>query len=377
MNIVENFLEFVDIKDIILTEEYTNMVDISVDEDASFLLSNGIVSHNSAGNSARTFRDSKKQGIFKLKGKFMNISKMSDKQILVDKKGDPTEAAKLMSALGLTLNGKVKKEDLRYDEILIATDMDCLESNTKILTEGGVKNISDISYTDKVLTHTGVYKQVTNIVETHKTDAVIFKLENGEFVSSLNHKMLIYRDGYMIEEKAENITIKDSFCLNVNNKYVSLEIKEITQKNNGDFNMFDISVEDDNTFHIVLDNGDLILSHNCDGDSITGLLLNFFSKWQELLEWGMVYRIQTPILVATKGKDKKVFYSLAEYEEFSKTNKGYETFYKKGLGALEDDEYEEMIKNPRKIKLKWDDGARKLLDDWFGDDSGIRKDLLL
>ena len=377
MNIVENFLEFVDIKDIILTDEYTNMVDISVDEDASFLLSNGIVSHNSAGNSARTFRDSKKQGIFKLKGKFMNISKMSDKQILVDKKGDPTEAAKLMSALGLTLNGKVKKEDLRYDEILIATDMDCLESNTKILTENGIKSISDISYNDKVLTHTGVYKQVTNIVETHKTDAIIFKLENGEFVSSLNHKMLIYRDGYMIEEKAENITTKDSFCLNINNKYVSLEIKEIIQKNNGDFSMFDISVEDDNTFHIVLDNGDLILSHNCDGDSITGLLLNFFSKWQELLEWGMVYRIQTPILVATKGKDKKVFYSLAEYEEFSKTNKGYETFYKKGLGALEDDEYEEMIKNPRKIKLKWDDGARKLLDDWFGDDSGIRKDLLL
>jgi len=40
---------------------------------------------------------------------------------------------------------------------------------------------------------------------------------------------------------------------------------------------YDIEVEDDHTFFISGDNN-LILSHNCDGDSITGLLLNFFNK---------------------------------------------------------------------------------------------------
>lgn len=195
---------------------------------------------DSAGESSRNFRDSKKQGIFKLKGKFMNISKMSDKQILVDKNGSPTEAAKLMSALGLTLNGKVKKQDLRYDEILIATDMDT------------------------------------------------------------------------------------------------------------------------------------------DGDSITGLLLNFFAKWEELFELGMIYRVMTPLLVIKKGKNTKYFYTNEEWLEYQSKNSlsGYSIEYKKGLGSLEDEEYQEMIQNPRKIKFTLDENSKTLLDAWFGDDVDKRKKLL-
>ena len=55
--IVENFLELMDIEDVILTDEYVNMVDISIDVDQSFLLSNGIVSHNSAISSFRKCRN--------------------------------------------------------------------------------------------------------------------------------------------------------------------------------------------------------------------------------------------------------------------------------------------------------------------------------
>jgi DNA topoisomerase-2 len=195
---------------------------------------------DSAGESSRNFRDSKKQGIFKLKGKFMNVSKMNDKQILVDKNGSPTEAAKLMSALGLTLNGKVKKEDLRYMEILIATDMDT------------------------------------------------------------------------------------------------------------------------------------------DGDSITGLLLNFFSKWKELFDMGMIYRVMTPLLVIKKGKNVKYFYTNEEWLDFQAKNtlSGYDIEYKKGLGSLEDTEYQEMIQNPRKIKFTLDENSKTLLDAWFGEDVEKRKKLL-
>jgi hypothetical protein len=64
--IVENFLELVDIDDITLKEEYTNMVDISVDVDQSFLLSNGLISHNSASSAFRKYRDPQTQGAFSL-----------------------------------------------------------------------------------------------------------------------------------------------------------------------------------------------------------------------------------------------------------------------------------------------------------------------
>lgn len=236
--IVENFLELVDIDEVIFTDEYINMVDISVDEDSSFLLSNGLISHNSAGNACRNFRNPQTQAIFKLKGKFVNHKKVTDKQLLVNPKTNtPTEAAHLINALGLELNKDLDVNDLRYGEILL--------------------------YMDKDL----------------------------------------------------------------------------------------------------------------DGDSIVALLLNFFSKWKELFDLGMIYRVDTPLLVIKKGKEKKYFYSNSEWLEYQKKNSihGWETEYKKGLGALEDEEYEEMVKNPRKVRIVWDENSQTFLDCWFGDDSDLRK----
>jgi DNA topoisomerase-2 len=193
---------------------------------------------DSAGESTRKFRDPQTQAIFKLKGKFVNVSKTTDKQLLVNPKDNkPTEAAHLINALGLELNKKVVKEDLRFGEILLFMDMDV------------------------------------------------------------------------------------------------------------------------------------------DGDSIVGLLLNFFSKWKELFDMGMIHRVVTPLLVIKKGKDKKYFYTSEEWEEYQKKNSisGWDVEYKKGLGALEDDEYEAMIKNPKKVKIVWDEESKMFLECWFGDDAELRK----
>jgi DNA topoisomerase-2 len=187
---------------------------------------------DSAGDSARNFRNPQTQAIFKLKGKFANVRKMSDKKMV-----STEEVLNLMSAIGLTLNEKVDESDLRFSEILIATDMDT------------------------------------------------------------------------------------------------------------------------------------------DGDSIVGLLLNFFSKWKTLFDKGLVYRCLTPLVVLKKGKTKKYFYTQNELDKFLETNSssGYEFDYKKGLGSLEDEEYEEMIINPKKVKISWDELAEEQLECWFGTDSELRK----
>lgn len=194
----------------------------------------------SAGDSARIHRNPSIDAVFKLKGKFMNTSKVSDKKMLQDEKGEPTEAANLINSLGLELNKKPDRENLRFGEILIATDMDC------------------------------------------------------------------------------------------------------------------------------------------DGDSISGLLFNFFSRWKEIFEWNMVYRVITPLLVIKKAKVKKFFYTQEEWEKYQEKNSisGWEILYKKGLGSLEDDEYQEMIQNPRKVKILWDDTAQKLLECWFSDNVELRKEIL-
>ena len=117
-----------------------------------------------------------------------------------------------------------------------------------------------------------------------------------------------------------------------------------------------------------------------DGDSIAGLLINFFNKyWPELFSRGCIFKVMTPLVVAKKGKEVIPFYSNEEYSVWEKKTgaKGWDTEYKKGLAALEDFEYREIIHNPVLIKIQNDKLYKDSLTDWFGTDSAMRKEKLL
>ena len=117
-----------------------------------------------------------------------------------------------------------------------------------------------------------------------------------------------------------------------------------------------------------------------DGDAIASMLINFFDKyWPELFDQDRVYKVLTPLVVAKKGKEVLYFYSNDEYRTWeNKTDvKKYNIEYKKGLASLEDDEYEEIIKNPRLLRIKNDKLYRESLKNWFGRDSAPRKEALL
>lgn len=140
----------------------------------------------------------------------------------------------------------------------------------------------------------------------------------------------------------------------------------------------DIEVEDDNTFFIVGKN-DMILTHNCDGDAICAMLINFFYRnWKELFDEKRMYKVLTPLLVANKGKEKLFFYTEQEYQQWAiKANlNNWNIQYKKGLASLLDDEYEMMIRTPRLMLIQADDLAKQSLNVWFGKDSQLRKDKL-
>jgi DNA topoisomerase-2 len=119
-----------------------------------------------------------------------------------------------------------------------------------------------------------------------------------------------------------------------------------------------------------------------DGNSIAAQLINFFAKyWPELFDMGVIYKVMTPLVVVKRGKTINNFYTNQEFENWlNKTSvkpSQWNIEYKKGLAALEDDEYEEIIKNPKTVQLKLDKESKDSLEAWFGSDSQPRKDKLL
>ena len=117
-----------------------------------------------------------------------------------------------------------------------------------------------------------------------------------------------------------------------------------------------------------------------DGNHIAASLINFFNRfWPELFDQGRVYKVMTPLVVAKKGSKSINFYTNEEFDKWSQKNqvKSWEIEYKKGLAALEDSEYSEIIKNPFLVQIKNDKDYKSSLEAWFGKDSTPRKERIL
>lgn len=129
-------------------------------------------------------------------------------------------------------------------------------------------------------------------------------------------------------------------------KLVSIDSIDVIEAED-EIDMYDITVEDNNTFFIKDPTTNvLILSHNCDGFHISGLLFNlFYSFWPELFEMGVIHRFITPLLKATIGKEVKDFYTMKEFKAWAEENKDkkYSVKYYKGLGTSETKDFREYF----------------------------------
>jgi DNA topoisomerase-2 len=91
----------------------------------------------------------------------------------------------------------------------------------------------------------------------------------------------------------------------------------------------------------------ILSDQDLDGFHITGLLLAFFAKfWPELFELGIIYRMNTPLFIATVGKsDTYEFFTEEEYAAWAKTAPKHKADYYKGLGGFDTDVFEGFINN--------------------------------
>lgn len=110
-----------------------------------------------------------------------------------------------------------------------------------------------------------------------------------------------------------------------------------------------------------------LCDQDCDGNGITGQLLNiFFTFWPDLFHKGKVFKVMSPLIIAMnkKTKEKEVFYSLSDY--YKKQDYCSIIEYNKGLGSLDKEEYRKLVNNPVLIQFSASDFTEKKLDLVFG-----------
>ena len=107
---------------------------------------------------------------------------------------------------------------------------------------------------------------------------------------------------------------------------------------------------------------------------ISPLLIAFFYKfWPRLLLENRVQITRTPIMISSKAKDVKWFYTYEDAQAFKK-NGGYHHRYIKGLGSLTEDEYHIIINKPEYDTVTVDDAS--VFQMMFGKDSSLRKEYM-
>jgi hypothetical protein len=195
----QNFFQIVGIESIVKDTVY-NCIDITVEEDESFVLSNGVVSHNSAMGSILQKRNPKEDGVYALKGKIKNCKNIGD---LSDNK----EILELMHILGLDPTAR-NSEIVGYKNIIIATDPDCLHGNTLIDTVDGSKKISEITPGIVVNTSMGE-KKILRVTEKEDDSYIELSISGKIIKCTKKHLFPVFRSGEVLLVEAQNIKSTD------------------------------------------------------------------------------------------------------------------------------------------------------------------------
>jgi DNA topoisomerase-2 len=150
-----------------------------------------------------------KNGIFPLRGKMLNVRDLPLKSIK-----DNEEIKNLFQILGLEIGKKYDNIDsLRYGKLVLFTDADCLHENTMVVTKKGIKKIKNINYDDYILTHTGKFQSVLNIIKSKKTIFVEININGEVYKFGEYHKIPVYRNNQVEIVFAKDILETDELLI--------------------------------------------------------------------------------------------------------------------------------------------------------------------
>jgi len=111
-----------------------------------------------------------------------------------------------------------------------------------------------------------------------------------------------------------------------------------------------------------------------DGQHISSLIISFFHKWfPHIIKDKRLYKIITPLVACNYGKERKYFYTLQEFQEYSKNKSVTNLTYLKGLGSLSMEDWTHVMNNKVLFQIYPDRSAKKYLEIAFGNSAQKRK----
>lgn len=169
--------------------------------------------------------------------------------------------------------------------------------------------------------------------------------------------------------------IKNTFHLKSNQIVENVELREIIATLGLLFNEPQKNLKNLKYDKIIIDS-----DADYDGAHIAGLIIAFFAKhFPEIIRAGKLYRALSPIIICSKNKQKKYYYTLEEFEaEKHLYNNSWEIRYTKGLGGLDNDDYAIMLQQQKLYKFTIEDVEDlEYVGIWFERSSTQRKQILL
>lgn len=284
-------------------------------------------------------RDPILHAVYPLKGKPLNVRGVSTSKLAAN-----AEFSELIQIMGISPSKKNDMKSLRYGKILIAADYDldgCLVGDTPIpLLDGRVVPIEDLvgenefwlySYTENGEVGYGrghsarVTREVTTLLEV--------TLDNGEAVRCTHNHPFMLKNGSFVraDELVDGMALMPQ---DFNQSHV-IDVSEIMLDE--PVPVYDITVDGYHNF--ALAQGCVV--HN---SHICGLLINMFHHfWPDMIKQGLVYRLKTPLIIATAGTTRHEFFDKPSYFKWAETAPRHSYKYFKGLSSFKTNELKKYL----------------------------------
>ena len=405
MNIEEihlNDYELVDIISVTGTDNSITMTDIQVANNETFVLSNGILTHNSAIASFTEIRDPETQAGMPLRGKVLNVYGKAPIDAM-----DNAEVADIVTAINLEFNeqmgdwvyeDKTKIYNITYESIF-EVDVDGNALIKRVVCAGSDKfhiNKGWITVEDIIKRFDGVVGYIHSISSSEINE--ISDISDPDY---FHFRRLWDFRGFRKNGVPYNITVgRSKFVCNDNDEIrvdgvfrkVSLFLKKpqktkqtlVIEKSPSGTPVNRIHKLVHPAFDTKLNFSKVYIATDADpdGSAINNLLVNLFHEYFPELFWdsqnAFINRITFPMIVASKGKKRLYFENRNLFDaakEDGKFDATWKITYFKGLGSMEKQDWEYVFDNLEEYSFKITDDGRldELMQIFFDSDASVRK----